>query len=436
MLDVLCSFLGINTGTEDCAPQPGVFKYFGVWSGSLSKDQLAAGYATCKAALIANSKLSRASSGKFMLFPIVNDAKPKKEANTVAKLPDGSEQVTLEAVPKFDLIIKTDMYQGPQLRKLNNKRLKYVIIDDKNQLLGSRDENDAFVGRSGKIFVDGIDAHGYDTQDGQTNISVVADTATETFDNAACIQLDRTPDKIFKSLKDIQLYEKVAATPVLVGAGSVAHGDIVVGAIGTNGDHFVLQEVDADGVSNPIALADYVKSSGETTVTAVASAVKALVTNPEFVMSGAAGDIIATHATVGASNNGRKLFLESVAGGNQYGVMAGGVDATHSTILHVSGKMISPNANALVDFYGDYAASALGTNMALWVFTRTSTGANVPVTALAPNAAGYFDVTPTPATVASMASGETLEGKLVDPPALDAALVLNIESISFLYTKP
>ena len=336
-LNALVSNTGINTGTMDGALVPGVGKFLIVWGGSLSVAQLATGYNACKASLVADSKRSKLNPNKLIVFPIVRELTNKKEANTEAKLADGYNQVTREGLPIYDLKILTDMSQIIQLRVLNNKRIKYAIVDDKNQFLGTLDNAGNFTGRAGKLFTNGLDVTGYSTVSGETQIQMNAENAFETFDNAASIQLDKAPNMIFKALKDIQLYQ---AAPVT----------------------------------------------------------------------------ISTVATSGSSSTPSSPAVSATPVG--------------SSILHFSGKMLSPNPNVVIDFYSDYSGSTLGTSPALYSVTQLSNGANIPVLTVAPNAAGYFDL-----NIGAVASDSYLVN-LVTPDTLDAAAVSGIEAMPFIYVKP
>lgn len=439
-VDILCSGVGINTGTPLCAPRPGVGKYLIVWGGKLTAEQLAAGYATCKAALLADSKKSKTSSSKLMLFPIVRDLQNKKETNTEASLADGFKQVTREGLPAYELKIVTDMYQGPQLRKLNNKRLKYAFVDDKNLLLATINLNGEFVGRAGKIFTDGVDVHGYGNVDGETIVALQAENAFETFDFAKAIELDRTPEAIFPALQDIQLYEKAAATAVVQIAAVGATRTVTVTAVGADNDTIDIVDDNADSLTGgPVT-----KTSSESTVTLLAVKIKNAIntntaTNGGYTATNSAGVItITAPASLGATVN--TIDTAPVIVGTitaTHTAFASGVTGTNSTIMHVSGKIDSPMADKVIDFYDDFKASALSTDKTLWKMTNDQTGADIPIITLARvDGSGYWNVTPTIASIVAMASGDTATVEFVDPTLLDAALVLGIESISFQYTKP
>lgn len=440
-LDILCSSSGINTKSPDCAPKPGVGKYLVVWGGKLMAEQLAAGYATCKAALQADSKKSKTSSSKLMLFPIIRELTPKKEANTEASLADGFKQVTREGLPAYEMKIKTDMYQAPQLRKLNNKRIKYALIDDKNLFLATLNIDGEFTGRAGVIFTDGIDVHGYDQVDGQTLINLQAENAFETFDDASCIELDKSPEAIFTQLQDIQLYEKSTATPVNQVSATAATRTVTITAVGADNDTIDVIDDEGDSLSGgPVT-----KTSSESTVTLLATKIKnainaATSSNGGYTATNAAGVItITAPASKGATLNTidtAPTIVGTIT--TTHTAFTGGVTATYSTILHVSGKVTSPDATKVIDFYADYKTSALGTDKTLWKITNDQTGDDIPVVTLAPDntGTGWFNVTPTVADIAALAPGETVTVELVDPPTLIAALVLGIEGLSFQYTKP
>lgn len=318
-ITLLCAEKGINGGTIDCAPKPGVAKFLAVWGGKLTAAQLALGYATCKAALIADSKKSKFSSSKLVLFPVIRELTSKKENNTEAKLADGFSQITREGVPAYEMKVVVDMYLAAQLRKLNNEPIHYGFVDDKNLFLGTMNIDGDFLGRAGKLFVDGIDVHGYSQVNGETMIQLQADNAYETFDLAKAIQLDKSPVQLFSQLKDVQLYETATAA---------------------------------------------------------------------------------------------------------------------SNVLKISAKVDSPIATTVLDFYEDYGASAISSNAALWKITNMETGANVTVTGVAPNAGGYIAVTVNSSAYTALAAGDRLFVEFVAPETLAAALVVGIEGVGCIHTKP
>lgn len=438
-LDILCTSSGINGGTTDCPIAPGVGKYFVVWGGKLTPQQLAAGYATCKAALVADSKKSKNNSAKLVVFPLVRKFTPKKEANVEASLADGFKQVTREGLPAYELEVVTDMYLIAQLRKLNNKRIKYAIVDDKNLFLATTDIDGNFVGRSGKIFADGLDAHDYDKVDGQTIITVNGESAYETYDNAKCIELDKKPEGIFSALKDVQLYEKAAATETTVIAATAATRTVTITDEGDDND--TIDIVDDQG--NSICGGPITKTSSETTPTLLATKIKTAInantgTNGGYSAANTTAVMtITAPASLGATVNTldtAPVIVGTITASTT--AFTGGVTRTFYVTMHISAKMDSPNANKVIDFYEDYAASALGTDKSLWTCTNSQTGAAVAFASVTPNALGYFDVVPNTAAQAALVSGNTLELGFVDPTTLDASLVKGIEGVSFLYTKP
>lgn len=210
-LNIYCGSKGINGGTIDCAPVPGVGTYLIVWGGKATAANIAAGYNTVKGVLVADSKKSKNDGSKLMVFPIIRELTPKKEANTEASLADGTKQVTREGSPAYELKIKTDSYLVTQLRKLNNRNIRYAIVDDKNQMWCYATPAGEVTGRAGKLFTDGIDVHGFSNVDGESMVLLQADNAYETYDFPACIELDKAPVALFSYLKDVQLYEKATA---------------------------------------------------------------------------------------------------------------------------------------------------------------------------------------------------------------------------------
>lgn len=342
-LNALVSNTGINTGTMDGALVPGVGKFLIVWGGMLTVAQLAAGYTACKASLIADSKRSKLNANKLIVFPIIRDFTNKKEANTEAKLADGLTQVTREGLPIYDLKIVTDMYLITQLRILNNKRIRYAIVDAGNQFLATTDMNGNLIGRSGKIFADGLDVTGFSNVSGETMIQLNAENAYETFDNAQAIQLDKAPNMLFKSLKDIQLYQAAPVTISIVAIAAVA--------------------------------------------------------------------------------------AQAAAGGNP-AVAAVAASPIGSSILHISGKMQSPNPNVLIDFYADYSGGPLGASVNNVVITQLSNGNNITPVSIAQNAAGYYDVN------LGLVPSDSYLVNFPAPDVLDAAGISGIEATPFIYVKP
>lgn len=104
-------------------------------------------------------------------------------------------------------------------------------------------------------------------------------------------------------------------------------------------------------------------------------------------------------------------------------------------VLHVSGTVDVANIAAPMDVYTEFAAT-LFTTGANWKATNTATGAAISVTGIAPNAAGYGDLTLNSVAHAALASGATVLIETILPTALDAAGVIGIECNSFIYTKP
>lgn len=437
-LSNLCAGVGMNPGTMDCPVVPGVAKYLAVWNGKLTKAQLAQGLAVCKASLIADSKRSKYDPAKLMLFPFIDELTNNKEQNTEASLASGFTQVTREGLPKYAAKVRTDLYQVVQLRKINNQPIRYAFIDDKNLFLGTGNDTDDLIGRAGRLFTDGIDVHGYANVDGESMVAIQADNAFETFDMPKCIKLDGNPEKLFKRLKDVYLYETAAATSSVVTPATAATRTVTITAIGSDGDIIDIQNASAASISGGAVS----KTSSESTTTLLAAKVAAAITaatgtNGGYTATNSAAVItITAPASLGATVNSQNT-APVVTGGITASSTAfsGGVTGTYSYTLHLSAKMQSPDPTRPLDFFSDYGASALGTDKTLWKITRTDTGATVAVTTLAVTSTG-FDVTITPATMAAIPSGTTILYNFVAPPLLDAALVVGIEGNELAWVKP
>lgn len=432
-IDQLCDSQGINTGTADCAPIPGVGQYLNVWGGMLSASQLAQGRDVCEASLVADSKKSKSSSSKLIMFPLSHDTVPTKEANSEITLADGFKQVKREGVPSYTMkLVNIDMYLGAQLRKINNKRIRYSFTDDKNQFLGSYDADGNMVGRWGQIFVDGVDIADTGTTKayGEVTVTIQAETAAETFDFPCCIQLSKPAAQLFKKLLDIQLYEKATATHA---GGTGATSAVTFTNVGADNDTIDVLYNGGSLTGGPIT-----KTSSESTVTLLAVKVKdainaATSTNGGYTASNSSGVLTVTGpAGLGTSLNTKSLTLTIVGTIAATGAaFTGGADT--NTTIKVSGKVYpSPNATTTLDFYAGsngYGGSALGTTKTLWSITDATTGTAKTIATLAPNASGYFDI-----TVNALPLG-TYIVKTVTPDLLDAANVKGIECIQFTYTK-
>ena len=428
-LTLLCGTANINGGTLDCPLKPGVAKYIGIWGGKLTAAQLMAGYPTSIASLIKDSKRSKLNANKLVFFPIISELTTKTIANTEAKMADGYSEVTLEGVPSYDLKLRTDMYLSSQLRKLNNQDIKYVFVDSKLQFLCTVNQNGEMTGRRGKLFVSGIDVHGLSNVDGECTVSLTATNAYETFDYPAVIQLDKSPESLFKYLKDINMYEKVAANTTGSSAGTKPTGVVSITAIGAAGD--TMEEIQG-GVS--ITGGPVVRTATETTVQLMAAkyaaAINGLTASTGYSATVSNADVTIL-GPVGTSLNTTQPNVTKV-GTITFTTTAftGGVAAVAgSTVVHVSGKIPSPNANVTLDFYDDYSGSALGTNPNLWTVQNTLTNVITSPNSVAVNAAGYFDL-----TFVGLAAGTYLIN-IATPDLLDAALVVGIEGNPLLFTK-
>jgi hypothetical protein len=360
---------------------------------------------------------------------LVHEPTNKKEANTVVTLADGFTETTREGLPSYDLKIITDLYQVTQLRKGNNRRTRYAFIDDKLQFLATFNSDGEVVGRSGKFFTDGIDAKGYDKATGETMIAIQAENAFETFDLPAVIQLSKDPSFLFKSLLDIYLYEKATATAISAVGGTAATRTVTITAIGSNGDTIDVLDDNGDSISQGPCN----KTSSESTAALLATKLALAITLGTTGYSAAAvGAVITITATAALGATVNTIDTAPVVTGGittTHTAFTGGVTAIAAgTKLKLSGKTPSPLATVVLDFYEDYGASALGTDESLYS-VKKSDGTVMTVSAVAPNAAGYFDVD-TNITVAGNYIIST-----VTPDALDTALVKGIEINSFVFVK-
>lgn len=106
-----------------------------------------------------------------------------------------------------------------------------------------------------------------------------------------------------------------------------------------------------------------------------------------------------------------------------------------ANVLKVTGKIDVANIAAPVDAFEEYKTT-LFTTSTLWKATNVQTGADIPVTSIAPTANGYADLTLNAAAITALTTGQLVLVSTVLPTALDAAGVIGIETVSFFYTKP
>lgn len=313
----LCGTIGANTGGVRCAASPGKINSIAIWGGQLtSAEQLT--LASRKAALLADSKLSKTASDKLFLLPLFLGKESKKESNQETTLSNGLKFVTREGLPGWRFSFKTSASQMAKLRKFNNTIVNIIMQDDQKRVWGSKDSNNALIGRQAQLFFEGLDHIGDDGVEGLGFVNVAFIDAIENYDDAVFVEVDFNFQTTLKALLDVELYEKAAAA---------------------------------------------------------------------------------------------------------------------ANVLKVSGKVDVANIAAPLDVYPEYATT-LFTTGSLWKATNLQTGAAITVTGIAPNAAGYGELTLNAAAITALAPGDKVLVETVAPPALDTANVTGIETVGFVYTKP
>ena len=125
----LCGLTGGNTGKIPCTVSPGKAVTMGIWNGKLTSAEMAS-QAAIRAALIADSKLSKFSSDKMFVLPPIINRENQREANTEFTFSNGMKVVTREGLPGFRFGFLTSQRQIKQLRKFNDQVVSLVIWDD------------------------------------------------------------------------------------------------------------------------------------------------------------------------------------------------------------------------------------------------------------------------------------------------------------------
>jgi hypothetical protein len=106
-----------------------------------------------------------------------------------------------------------------------------------------------------------------------------------------------------------------------------------------------------------------------------------------------------------------------------------------ANVLHVSGKVDVANIAQPMDVYTEFSTTLFNTG-ALWTATNMQTGADITITGVASNAAGYGDLTLNSTAYNALSANDKVLITTVLPTALDTAGVLGIECTSFIHTKP
>lgn len=207
----LCGQVGANTGGIPCAVSPGKINSIAIWGGEMTPgEQLT--LATRKAALLADSKLSKTLSDKLFLLPLMLGKENKKESNQEQTLSNGLKFITREGVPGWRFSFKTSMAQMVNLRKFNNAIVSIIMQDDKKRVWGSKDSDNNLIGRQATLFFEGLDHIGDDGVEGLGYVNVVFIDAIENYDDACFVEVDFNFQTTLKSLIDVTLYEKATAT--------------------------------------------------------------------------------------------------------------------------------------------------------------------------------------------------------------------------------
>lgn len=206
----LCGDLGGNTGAVACAASPAKIKNWAIWGGSLTSNEYATATAI-KAALLADSKLSKSNSDKLFLMPEVQDPEDQTEANTVQTFGSGLKLVTTEGLLSYKFTFLSNQAQITQLRKFNNSVVKVIVQDENKRIWGSTDSAGNFIGRTASIFFSGLKHGTKDIAAGVAYVEITFTDAFECFDDAVFVQPSASLKTAAVALLDGQLYEKAAA---------------------------------------------------------------------------------------------------------------------------------------------------------------------------------------------------------------------------------
>lgn len=217
----LCGLVGGNTGGIPCAAAPGKIITAAIWGGELTpSEQLT--LASRKAALVADSKLSKTLSDKLFLLPLFQGKENKKESNQEQTLSNGLKIVTREGLPGWRFSFFTSMAQMRNLRKFNNSTVRLLIQDDQKRAWGAVDSDLNLIGRQAQVFFEGLDHIADDGVIGLGYVNIAFIDAIENYDDAAFVELDFNFSTVLKALLEVILYEAATATSnVLHVAGKV-----------------------------------------------------------------------------------------------------------------------------------------------------------------------------------------------------------------------
>lgn len=427
----VCGQTGGNTGFVRCAESPDVPQNWAIWGGSLTPTQLLTA-AAIKAALLADSKLSKSAAAKLFLMPAIIDRTKNKEANTEQTFTSGLKVITREGLPGWRFGFLTNQAQMKQLRKFNGFVLPVVFQDKKKNTWGTVDGSGNFVGRQASIYFEGLSGGTDSEKAGVGYVEIGFIDAVEAYDDQYFVKTDFSWQAVLKGLLDVQLTQKATATSVSAVSQTIATGSITITGIGSNADTFHPKLTGGTDLTvSPVA-----KTGSETTAALLATKIAAQITTDTATNGGftaaAVGAVITVSVPAGftAAAANALTWNNAIVGGITATDVdfSGGVDAiTAGRILHISLTVDVAEAGLPEDIYSQFSSSALGTAVGNYVVTGP-TGAVVTPESVAPNAAGYFDL-----KLATVTTGAyTID--LAAPNILDGANIVGIEGIPVVYT--
>lgn len=156
--------------------------------------------------LVTNSKLSKTSTDKIFVLPIVQDITRNSESNAEGTLNQGFKTIIKEGRPVYKLKVFANADLLKRLRTWNNKTIRILELDDNGVVWGTKSGTN-FVGVQAKVFVSGGEiATGQAVEEGVVDIEVSILSNVEYKSNPFGVELPESSNiEDIKALIDVPL---------------------------------------------------------------------------------------------------------------------------------------------------------------------------------------------------------------------------------------
>lgn len=206
----VCGTTANNTGAIACGEAPGKIAYMAIWGGELTTNEMAT-VTTIKAALLADSKLSKSASAKLFLLPTRQNLEKKKGNNVTQTFSNGIEIVAREGFAGYRVNFFTTLAQMKSLYAFHNKEVRVIVQDDGTKIFGTLDPTGQFIGRKCRVTVEMLDHPGDDEVAGVGYMEFIFTDVYESKQGLYYVQPGVSLPATTVALVDVQAYEFGAA---------------------------------------------------------------------------------------------------------------------------------------------------------------------------------------------------------------------------------